>query len=127
MTKETFPRPGFNFLNLALGALLGVVLLGQLFTAIYCPRGTSVGMLVSLAGLVIGAGVGFLFAVPRVVQDANSTAAVRSSSSLEEVSDWIDKSLAQWFRFLLQQDQSSPDNDLASLKSEEQFKTWATA
>ena len=38
-----------------------------------------------------------------------------------------DKSLAQWFRFLLQQDQSSPDNDLASLKSEEQFKTWATA
>ena len=48
-------------------------------------------MLVSLAGLVIGAGVGFLFAVPRVVQDANSTAAVKSSSSLEEVADWFVK------------------------------------
>jgi hypothetical protein len=83
-------------LYLLIPPALGVVALACYANAVAGFSAFAVGLLTASAALVIGGFLGFLFAIPRRVANGareQSEGWFRSSTSLEEISDWLTKIL----------------------------------
>src|SRR4051812_30659866 len=52
-----------------------------------------VGLMVGAASTLVGAIIGFLFGLPRVVELSDTPAFMTSSTNLEQISDWLTKIL----------------------------------
>jgi hypothetical protein len=82
-------------LFLALPPIAGIGALAAYADAVAGLSSFAVGLLTAAASLVVGAVLGFLFGIPRSNSGASAKAEgwFKSSTSLEEISDWLTKIL----------------------------------
>jgi hypothetical protein len=88
------PDPDQTFSAIFTIVLLGLIILGGVFVGWQDAAPWRITLLLAAACLSLGALVGFLFGIPKILQgtpSSGSTSQYMPNTSLEEISDWLTK------------------------------------
>lgn len=92
-------RPGFIGLWLTISPMLAIASVFVYAVAGNFAQGSTfwsvfgVGFITAAASFIAGAFLGFLFALPRTLEQAQTSALLATNSNLDQVSDWLTKIL----------------------------------